>query len=747
MKQVRSLITLILINTLIAASVCPLAAADVYAAGGGAPGATEVALDLYGQNPKYVRHKSATDTDQDAAAKSTDTSKKQDSKSGQSAKSGSEQNAKTGKSGGSNAKSGKSGENSAKQDAKAGNSDDTDAKQDVQSNQAADAKPVFRAKARYFTEALAQKCEPAQTGFTLSEDSRFYIVSDEMPGDDLLETVSLMDSEFAAYGLPSGQVLPIVYGAEDFVKEGDIVIRLTEQSEMSHLIEKRLGGTADIDESYTLETGDSVMVTSSGTDGIYYGLLTLLEIALSERTAAAADGIVIPGMVITDGPDIAERAVMLDCGRKYFSKEWIENFIRRASMQRYNTIVLHFSEAEGLRLDSRVFPWLTEDIESYSMDEMAEIVRMASNWHVDVVPSFDSPGHNQFMVQRYAEYVGSHRDFEFKLDGKTYDRSIRGFSSIANHYSHNGKTKHADYIGIDITKEHAVAFTTALIDDYARFFRSLGCDRFDIGGDEVFGWYTVSVGGETFGYDSRWKSVEHWADYAKRVLGIRNGSASDTYINYLNTLAERLDSRGFTCRVFNDEIDLNRNQHIDLDELIDVTFWIDQGRDAAHYAEKGHKVYNLVETWCFYVLRERNGRDIMDTTYKTVNSRNIYENWDPRNFARTAAGRSTIDDEKLGGAYFAIWCDFPDYKTEAEVWDETTLRMWASGSRMWNIEVNSEQSGILSPIGYKSFGKFAETMDGFPGYTGDPSEAAQLPDPSAPEEGATWWQKLFVKIK
>jgi hypothetical protein len=225
-----------------------------------------------------------------------------------------------------------------------------------------------------------------------------------------------------------------------------------------------------------------------------------------------------------------------------------------------------------------------------------------------------------------------------------------------------------------------------------------------------------------------------------------NELISDTYINYLNTLAERLRGKGYTCRVFNDEIDLNSDQHIDLDSSIDITFWINQGQGAAHYAETGHKVYNMVETWSFYVLKEYRDRDIMDNLYKTVNSKNIYYNWDPRSFARTPDKWRPVEDDKMGGAYFAIWCDHPDYKTESEVWDETKLRMWASASRMWNVEVSSGESGTGQFMEYSSFVDFVEMMDGFPGYGGDPAASAVLPDPAAPAQSASWWQRLIVNI-
>jgi hypothetical protein len=350
------------------------------------------------------------------------------------------------------------------------------------------------------------------------------------------------------------------------------------------------------------------------------------------------------------------------------------------------------------------------------------------------------------MAKRYASYVKKHPDFAFTYEGKTYDKDTKGFNSIANHYSYAGETKSADYIGIDLTKAHAVAFANALIEGYADFFAKLGCTKFDIGSDELLGWYSFELGGKSFTYNNRWSALEHWKKYARKTLGIKNGSAADVLIDYINKLAERLEDKGYTCRVFNDEIDLNRNQHVELKESVEVTYWFDADHDAGHYAEKGHTVHNFMESWCFYVLRKQDGRDIMAGKYKTVNARNIFENWNPRSFARKAGKNMTVPADKFGGGYFAIWCDHPDYKNMAAVWKETELRTWANSSRMWNAEVNSAESGIRSAVSYADMKTFARSMNAFPGFSGDCEKGSVLPAAQELTDGTTWWQRVTAPL-
>ena len=608
-----------------------------------------------------------------------------------------------------------------------------------------DSGPVMKAKPTNFAEALAQKCSLSPGSFGLAATSRFFIVG-EKPSEDVLETVRLMDAQFAACGLPSDKPLEVVYGEPDELKAGDIVIRLS--SDRGFLEE---AGMKFTDQSYRLRLGKRAELETCTADGVYYGLIELLELAAEKQAAGKQDEdtgtIWIRGMEIIDGPDLEERAVFLDCGRKYFSVEWIQNFIRRSSLQRYNAIVLHFSEAEGLRLDSDAFPWLTSGIKSLSKEEMKQIVEFAHSYHMDVIPSFDVPGHNHYIVRKYERYVGKHPDFAFTYNGKTYSaEKTKGFGSIANHYSYNGETKASNYIGIDLTRKHSVAFMNVLIDEYAEFFRSLGCTDFDLCADEILGWDSFEFAGATLRYSNRWKFLEHWARYARKELGIRNGSASDTFINYINTVAARLESMGYTCRVFNDDIDINDDQHLELSPSIEVVYWYVNRYGANHFAKKGHTMHNGIETWTYYVVRKKGGKDIMTNKYKTVNARNIYMNWDPESFSRKKEVERYVDGDLCEGSYFFIWCDTPAYKSQNTIWNETRLRTWTNACIQWNSEVRTSASGIRSSMSFSNLKEFASYIKGYPGWAGDPSEEAELAEPDELTEAGSIWLEIAEEV-
>ncbi|NLY87003.1 MAG: family 20 glycosylhydrolase [Clostridiales bacterium] len=597
--------------------------------------------------------------------------------------------------------------------------------------------PEREPSSKTVAEALTRKYEAREGSFELTNKTRFYIATDKLPTEEILSTVRLMDAEFASEKIPSEKVLSVVHGAERFAKKGDIVIVVEGNDKFNPEID-----TADINQTYMMSIEkENIVITATGKTGIYYGLISLLQMAKEKN--GDEDKSVLDCCYIEDGPDSIDRHIFLDCGRKYFSKEWIENFIKRSSFQRYNKIILHFSESECLRIDSEVFPWITEGVDSISRQDMVEIAKVARTYNMEVIPSFDVPGHNRYLIEKYESYVKKNPDFTFTYNDKTYDKNTKGFGSIANHYSYNGKTKKTNGIGIDVTDEYDVAFMDALIDDYAKFFRKLGSNEFDICGDEILGWNEFELDGKTFDYYNRWEAIQHWDKFAVNELGIKNGSARDTFINYLNTVSNRLESFGYKCRVFNDDIGLNKNQHIKLRKSVEIVYWSGGNTPAKSYADKGHTMYNDISKWCYYVVADWGDGDYMKNKYKTVNSKNIFENWNPRSFSSKPGAKKTVDPNKFGGAYFSIWCDRPDYKNEKKIWKETELRTWANATKMWNPKVNTTESGIGAGIKYEDFKTFAESMKSFPGFQGNPAEEVEMPVPAKLHSGMNLFQKLI----
>lgn len=94
------------------------------------------------------------------------------------------------------------------------------------------------------------------------------------------------------------------------------------------------------DESYTLDLGKDIVVKTNGEKGLHHALRTLLSLQALEGK--------IPYGQYHDYPDVKERRLHLDIGRKYFTKAWLIKLIHRLSYLQMNTLQLHFSKKQRL---------------------------------------------------------------------------------------------------------------------------------------------------------------------------------------------------------------------------------------------------------------------------------------------------------------------------------------------------------------------------------------------------------------
>ena len=160
--------------------------------------------------------------------------------------------------------------------------------------------------------------------------------------------------------------------------------------------------------------------------------------------------------------------------------------LKRANL---NTLYLHFSEEMGLRLESKQYPFLAggdhtlcvhgatngeayNDGKYLTQDEMKYIVSIAKDNEIEVIPSFDSPGHMNYAVKKYNAHYNTDIGNYFHKNGK---RSIVQGSSIPNEDAQKRFSR-----GIDISNPDAVKFAHSLLIEYGELFRSLGCKSFDI---------------------------------------------------------------------------------------------------------------------------------------------------------------------------------------------------------------------------------------------------------------------------
>ena len=130
-----------------------------------------------------------------------------------------------------------------------------------------------------------------------------------------------------------------------------------------------------------------------------------------------ADKVELPYAEILDEPRFEYRGVLLDCGRHYFTVEFIKKFMDVMALHGSNQFHWHLTEDQGWRFEVKAYPSLAQKgsvrAETvigpgnsgiyngtpyggyYTQEECREVVRYAAERYINVVPEIDLPGHMQ----------------------------------------------------------------------------------------------------------------------------------------------------------------------------------------------------------------------------------------------------------------------------------------------------------------------------------------------------------------
>lgn len=360
--------------------------------------------------------------------------------------------------------------------------------------------------------------------------------------------------------------------------------------------------------------------------------------------------------------------------------------------------------------------------------EIIEILQTAKEYHIDVIPAFDTPAHLDYTTWKYEQNYLSNQNYSFysTKDGKTY--YAKDVSGCINYCGTTGYSapQYPYYSAVNLNNKQAYAFIFELYTDIANFFKVYaGSTDFSIGADEV----NLSCN-PNWGYGD--------------------------FVDYINELNGMLNDKGYTVRMFNDFIGSTvYNQSSDFDKNIEIQYWTspfnptydssESTQAASVFANEGRTLYNCIQTHTYYALRvTSDGSDARDPanrawTFYHSTEQCIYDEWVPNNFREI--GDRVEDDkiiasDRIGGAYFLIWCDYNCVSTEKEIWEGAhdannsnvyylLDRMWSNTIKMWNWDVNNT-------VTYSNYAAIRETFGYFPGYTSC-TEPASLPaatDPS-----------------
>ena len=452
--------------------------------------------------------------------------------------------------------------------------------------------------------------------FTLPKKSRLLVVSNEktLNNEVLLRDLKRASSQLADRGVLA-EAPQIVFGTLENAADNDIIVKMGTNPDLT--------GKND---AYAVDIKNNITISAEDETGIYYGLTSVIQMLIE------GDNVLTKGNII-DYSDVEDRSFHLDCARKFFTKDWIISLIKDLSWQKYNSIQLHFSENEGFRLQSDTleaidgFQYVNDQY--LTKQDMLEIIRVANEYHIEVIPSLDSPGHLGAVLR----YLPS--DY-----------------SCASLFPSDGRRAQCFNI---FTNDEARGFLIDLMTEFIDFFSEAGCKRFNIGGDEFL---------EKFSNFSNEQYVQ--------------------IMEYFNEVSAIAKSKGMTPRTWNDGVMYGNYTGYKLDPDIEICYWAAPQNCASieKFVQNGNRVINFSDTYMYYVLSSwwlQNACPEGDR---------IYREWNPGKFSTLQGGIPQTYNKPYanfvkGGSY-AVWCDVPGYMTQDSVANNIFYRTRATAYKMWN---------------------------------------------------------------
>lgn len=390
-----------------------------------------------------------------------------------------------------------------------------------------------------------------------------------------------------------------------------------------------------------------------------------VEPTQGEPTAKPTDEGIMPAnvMPVQANVELQYRIVHLDCGRKYFSKDWIIALMYEAKAAGYNQVQLAFGN-KGLRflLDDMsvntyekqaVTDAIKEGNKAYynageknelTEAEMDEIFVAADKIGIEIVPLFNTPFHMEAVI------------------------TAMGKLNITNAYYDSNKAC------LNLSNNYATAFVKALMQKYITYFQGKGCKYFNFGADE---------------YTGGWNS---------------------TFYNYANEIVSMISAAGMNARIFNDSFRSDSNNGYV--NNAQVCYWSSNSGYAStatvyNYAKK---IINTNQDFYYVVNKDTQQSTWSPNSYYAfsgsfdettwVNYAKNFSNTTYKNFAGYNNGAESITPV---GSMFCIWCDNPSHKDETQIAKEIRMILRVIGARMQNSDIYSA-SDVLVESGFKADG-------------------------------------------
>lgn len=398
-----------------------------------------------------------------------------------------------------------------------------------------------------------------------------------------------------------------------------------------------------------------------------------VESTQGEPTAEPTDEGIMPAnvMPVQANVELQYRIVHLDCGREYFTKDWIIALINEMADAGYNQLQLAFGNG-GFRFylndmaigshssdevknaleagnahyntygDDENGPnnqeWITYNPSKNALTEteMNAIIAHAQSKGIEIVPMLNTPGHMHAVLAAMSEL------------GISGDLQVSGKPGCLN-----------------LENKAAVSFTKELVNKYVKYFADNGCNFFNAAMDEYSSWENV-------------------------------------FYNYANDIISIITGNNMTPRMFNDAL---RSNNTISNSNVQVCYWF-YGNDC--YPVGQITQYQLINAnHDYYYVSTNENWNLYGEGYTFVGEYNE-DTWINKakqfnnNTFNYGRGVGTHVNNPVG-SMFCIWCNTPGKNTETQIAQQIRMILRVIGARMQNSEIYSASNELVEG-GFKADG-------------------------------------------
>lgn len=407
-----------------------------------------------------------------------------------------------------------------------------------------------------------------------------------------------------------------------------------------------------------------------------------VEPTQGEPTAEPTDEGIMPANVMPVQANVAARdtsgddyyrIVHLDCGREYFSKDWIIALINEMAAADYNQLQLAFGNG-GFRFyldDMSVDTYSSEAVKSaleygnkqyntygdngkkdsewieynpttnaLTEPEMDAIIAYAKTKSIEIVPMLNTPGHMNALLHAMS-----------KLEIGEYNDLIVSSGCM------------------NLRIDKAVDFTGKLVEKYIKYFKEKDVVFFHLAMDE----YHDASG---------------------------NTSFTSEFFTYANRLIDNVIYAGMTPRVFNDALTSSNNRN-SFTAGTQVCCWNSANVSGYSLINTSHDFYYVStnEAWNLnhsifngegYTFVGDYAEDTWITHAKKFNNNTFL-------YKKVSSNINPV------GSMFCIWCNTPGKNDETQIAQQIRMILRVIGARMQNSEIYSASNELVEG-GFKADG-------------------------------------------